>query len=60
MEKLELYVGDEFELIVNKPKSTVGKKYIIFRKEQELDRDTIYWYYNDNDQLEQLFKNEYL
>ena len=55
----ELSIGEEFELLVKKPKSTIGKKYVVFRIIQELDCDTIYWYYNDNDQLEQVFTNEF-
>lgn len=44
-------VGSEFVLMRAKPKSTLFQVYTVFRKVEELNCDTEYWYYNDNGKL---------
>lgn len=43
----ELDLNDEFQLIVDKPKSTKGEIYKVFRIEKEVDCNIQYMYYND-------------
>lgn len=55
----DLIVGDDFHLIVNKPGSTIGNKYTVFKKVEDID-GVIYQYYNDEDKPQSLHKGEYL
>jgi len=40
-------VGEKVRLLVDKPKSTKGKEYLLIRKDTELRAMTDYWYIND-------------
>jgi len=45
-------VGEKVKLVVNKPKSTKGKNYLIIRKDESLGAMTDYWYINDYNKLQ--------
>lgn len=54
----ELEIGDEFYVISPKPKTTIGKKYKVYKKVQ--DGDSVeYWFYNDSDKPQTLYNGEY-
>jgi len=55
----DLNVGDRFYLIVDKSGSTIGNKYTVFKKVEDID-GVIYQYYNDEDKPQSLYKGEYL
>lgn len=55
----ELDINDEFQLIVDKPKSTKGDIYEIFKVVKQKDCNIEYWYYNDNNQLQTLYEGEF-
>lgn len=62
-DEIELNVGDEFFLVVDKPKSTKGKSYKIERKQETDDRGgkrIEYMYYNDYNKPQSLFIGEYI
>lgn len=55
----ELDIDDEFQLIVDKPKSTKGDIYEIFKVIKQKNYNIEYWYYNDNNQLQTLYEGEF-
>jgi len=58
-EEITMNLGAEFVLDVDKPKSTKGKTYRVFRKIETLGENTEYWYYNDYDKLQTLYPGEF-
>jgi hypothetical protein len=54
-----LEVGETFILTKQKPKCTVGDKYVVYRKDSELDYTTQYWFYNDDGKASVMYDGEY-
>jgi hypothetical protein len=59
MSREEFDIDEEFELIVDKPKSTKGKVYAIHKIVKEKGFDIEYWYYNDHNRLQTLYTGQY-
>lgn len=55
----EMNLGDEFQLIMDKPKSTKGKIYSVFKIVEQIGENTEYWYYNDLGKLQTLYEGEF-
>lgn len=55
----ELDIENQFQLIVDKPKSTKGELYNIFRVVKEVDCNIEYFYYNDYGHLQSLYEGEF-
>ncbi len=55
--ELDLY--DKFQLIVDKPKSTKGKIYEIFKIVKEIESQIEYFFYNDHGKPTTLYEGEF-
>lgn len=55
----ELNLEDNFQLIVDKPKSTKNKVYSIFKIVKEIGENIEYWYYNDDNKPQTLYVGEF-
>ncbi len=55
----ELKPGDEFQLIVDKPKSSKGYLYHIYSVYSSTDRNIEYQYFNDYDKPQTLYEGEF-
>lgn len=55
----ELNPGDEFQLIVDKPKSSKGYLYNIYSVYNAVDRNIEYQYFNDYDKPQTLYEGEF-
>lgn len=55
----DLEPGDNFKLICEKPKSTLGNIYCIYKVVKVINEDDEYWYYNDEGKLQTLYDGDF-
>ncbi len=55
----ELDIDDEVQLIVDKPKSTKGDIYEIYKVIKEKGEQIEYWYFNDDNKPQTLYEGEF-
>jgi len=55
----ELDLEDEFQLIVEKPKSTKGKVYKVYKILKEVGENIQYFYWNDYNKSQSLYEGEF-
>lgn len=55
----ELSLGDEFQLICEKPNATIKKKYQVYKIITEVGKSIQYWFLNDENELGSLKEGEF-